>query len=57
MRRKMFNRILSIFLCVALLIPTIAMTTMAIAPMVTRAIPDAPTELKTISDYLHSSVS
>ena len=57
MKSKRLYRILSVVLCIALVVPTIAMTASAIAPMITRSIPDAPAELTDLSSYLHASVS
>ena len=54
---KRFYRILSICLCVTLLLPAFAMTIFAVAPAMSRAVPDAPAELSALSQYLHASVS
>ncbi len=54
---KRFHRILSAFLCVVLLIPSLATIISAVAPVTSRAVPSAPTELDSLSSYLHASVS
>ncbi len=55
---KKFHRILSALLCLALLLPTVATVIFAVAPDWTRAVPpSAPTELDSLSSYLHASVA
>ncbi|MBQ2793430.1 MAG: hypothetical protein IJF05_01880, partial [Clostridia bacterium] len=55
---KKFHRILSALLCLALLVPSFSALALAVAPDLTRAVPpSAPTELASLSEYLHASVS
>ena len=54
---KRFYRILSAVLCIALLIPSLAMAASAASPAVSRAIPDAPAGLESLSSYLHASAA
>ena len=54
---KRFYRILSAVLCMALLVPMLATTIFAADIIESRAVPTAPTELNSLSSYLHASVS
>ena len=55
---KKFYRVLSALLCLAMLFPTLATVIFAIAPDMSRAVPpSAPTELDSLSGYLHASVA
>lgn len=55
---KKFHRILSALLCLAMLVPSVATLAFAVAPDMTRAAtPSAPTELDSLSGYLHASVA
>ena len=54
---RKFRRILSAILCMALMIPTLAMTVFAAVPINVKEAPSAPTELDALSAYLHASVS
>lgn len=52
---KRFHRILSALLCLTLFIPSLATVAFAALPTVSRAVPTAPAELDSLSDYLHAS--
>lgn len=53
---KRFHRILSALLCIALILPMLASIAFA-ADIVGSAVPSAPAELDSLSQYLHASVS
>ena len=56
---KRIHRIISVLVCIALLIPTLATTVFAAVPAGGSrvATPSAPAELNALSSYLHASVS
>ena len=54
---KRFIRILSAVLCMALIIPSLAMAVSAASPEAIKAAPGAPTELESLSSYLHASAA
>ena len=56
---KRIHRILSVLVCIALLIPTLATTVFAAVPAGNSraAVPNAPAELDALSSYLHASES
>ena len=54
---KRFYRILSAILCLALFLPTVATMVLAADIVGYSATPSAPTELDSLSSYLHASVS
>ena len=54
---KRFYRILSAVLCFAILLPTLSVLAFAADLVGSRAIPTAPTELDSLSSYLHASAS
>ena len=55
---KKFYRIVCALLCFAMLVPSVATVVFAVAPDMSRAVPpNAPTELDSLSGYLHASVA
>ena len=54
--KKMY-RVISALLCLALLVPMFAIVLSTAATSLAKAIPSAPTELSSLSQYLHASVA
>ena len=54
---KRFHRILSALLCLTLFIPSLATVAFASLPTVSWAVPTAPAELDSLSNYLHASAA